>query len=76
MEIGSNYNDVNQRWIIVDNKEIEYLKNKSTIKRFDTNSKKDLKVKIRYEKQKFACEIDTIKALEDLKKKLVISDPM
>jgi len=45
LEIGSNYNDVNQRWIIVHNKEIEYLKNRSTIKKFDTNSKKDLKPK-------------------------------
>ena len=74
LEIGSNYNDVNQRWIIVHNKEIEYVKNKGTIKKFDTNSKKDLKAKIRYEKQKFACEIDAIKALEELKKKLLISD--
>jgi len=74
LEIGSNYHDVNQRWIIVYNKEIEYLKHKSTIKKFDTNSKKDLKVKMRYEKQKFACEIDALKALEELNKKLLISD--
>jgi len=74
LEIESNYNDVNQRWIIVHNKEIEYLKNKSTIKKFDTNSKKDLKAKIRYEKQKFACEKDALKALEELKKKLIVSD--
>jgi transposase len=74
LEIGSNFNDINQRWIIVHNQEIEYRKNKSLMKKFDRDSKKDLKAKIRYEKQKLACETDAIKALEELKKKLIISD--
>lgn len=74
IELGSYYNNEKQRWIIVHNKEIEYKKHKSTVKKFDRQSKKDLKAINRYEKQKFACKDDALKALEILKNELAITE--
>ena len=74
MEIGSYYNDEKQRWIIVHNKELEHRHHKSTVKRFNRNSQKDLKAVKKYEKEKFDCQDDALRALEGLKKKLIITE--
>ena len=74
MEIGSYYNDDKQRWVIVHNKELEHRHHKGTVKRFDRNSQKDLKAVKRYEKEKFNCEDDALKALKELKEKLIITE--
>jgi len=74
MEIGSYYHDEKQRWIIVHNKEIEEQKLKSAIKKFDRNSKKDLKIIKKYEKEKFDCKNDALRALDKLKKTLIVTD--
>ena len=74
MELGSYYNDEKQRWIIVHNKEIEQQNIKSAIKRFDRNSQKDSKAIKKYEKEKFDCENDAIRALDKLKKTLIVTD--
>jgi len=74
MEIGSYYNDEKQRWVIVHNKEIEKQNIKSAIKKFDRNSKKDLKAIKKYEKEKFDCENDAVRALNKFKKTLTVTD--
>jgi len=55
-------------------KELEQKHYKSTLKRFDRNSQKDLKAIRKYEKEKFDCQDDALRALEGLKKKLIITD--
>ena len=72
MEIGSLYHDDKQRWLIVLSNDKKYKDFKSTLKKFKALNSKDLKAITRYEKQKFACQDDAIKALEILKKELRI----
>ena len=74
MEIGSYYNDEKQRWIIVHNKEIEQRNIKSAIKKFERNIQKDLKAIKKYEKEKFDCENDALRALDKFKKTLIVTD--
>jgi len=74
LELGSYYNDEKQRWIVIHNRELERRHYKSTLKRFDRNSQKDLKAIRKYEKEKFDCQDDALRALEGLKKKLIITD--
>lgn len=74
MELGSYYNDEKQRWIVVHNRELEGRHYKSTLKRFERNSQKDIKTVRKYEKEKFDCKDDALRSLEVLKKRLIITE--
>jgi len=74
MELGSYYHNEKQRWIVVHNKAIEYKKHNSTIKKFSRYSQADLKAIKKYEKIKFASQNDALVELEELKKKLIVSE--
>jgi len=74
IERGIYHNDENQRWLIVHSKDKKYKDFKTTVKKFATLSNIDLKAIKKFEKQKFACLEDTLKALEILKKELKITE--